>query len=192
MKKLLLCVSLVIWGVISCRTGPEPEVGTTRRALSAPLPPVSDYTAGTSLPSGGYTHLVVALCPDPDHLPFSAAFVDASSGAVVTLLSGRDPTLTSRFLSSAYTLGVPVTVYTAPVLLLSEQQPPPTGPTGEPLPINGVVVPPCTPNGDTSDPPPEGETGGEEAWWELFGNLSLQTAEALHQVSRAPPPPTSP
>ena len=66
MKKLLLCVSLVMWGVISCQAGPKPEVGTTVRALSAPLPPVNDYSTRTTLPSGGYTHLVVALCSGPD------------------------------------------------------------------------------------------------------------------------------
>ena len=96
MKKLLLCVSLVIWGVISCRTGPEPDVGTTRRALTAPLPPVNDYSPTIALPSGGYTHIVVGVCHLPDHEEFGAAFVSASSGTVVALLRGRDPALTSR------------------------------------------------------------------------------------------------
>lgn len=190
MKKLLLCVSLVIWGVISCRTGPEPDVGTTRRALTAPLPPVSDYSPTIALPSGGYTHIVVGVCHLPDRGDFGAAFVSASSGTVVALVRGRDPALTSRFLSSAYSLGVPVTLYTAPVLVLSDDQPPPSGPTGEPLPLDGVVFNNCLPAGDVSDePPPNSPTGGEEAWWEIFGNLSLKTAQALHQVSRAPPPP---
>lgn len=193
MRKLLFCVSLAIWGVISCGTGKNTaELGSTAHALTAPMPPVREYAAGDALPSSGYTHLVVNYCKQNGG--FAAAFVDASSGTVVALLRGNDATLTGRFLPAAYDIGVPVTLYTAPVIVLSDEDPTASSPSTTDLPIAGVLHPTCSSNGDIGDPPPTMPPTGDEEdptpWWQSFVDLAIKTAEALHGVSRAPPPPT--
>ncbi|WP_224361544.1 hypothetical protein [Hyalangium versicolor] len=191
MRKLLLFMSLAIWGAISCVAGPDTEeLGTTRSALSAPLPPIRDYTPTSSLPLSGYTHLVVSYCQDNGR--FWAAGVDAYTHTVVFLLRGLDGALTPRFLGAAYGIGVPVTVYTAPIIVLSEEEAPTVGSSNtDPLPITGRYFPTC--NGDVADPPPGGGVpqGDQQIErWNTFGDLALDTAEGLHQVGRAPPPPT--
>ena len=189
MRKLLLLACVGVLGTISCRTGPEPEIRSSTRALTAPLPPITDYTAGAPLPTTTYTHMVVAYCQQLG--TFMAAGVDATSGTVVFFLRGSESSSAARFLPAAYGVGVPVTVYTAPVAVLPEDAPPPL--PSDPLPIAAKIFPTCTVTGDVGDPPPGGgnPTGDEELpGWKLFGDLASRTAEALHRVSRAAPSPT--
>ncbi|WNG33979.1 hypothetical protein F0U60_10300 [Archangium minus] len=195
MRKLLGGVCLSIWAGVSC--GGSPGVvaeGTERtvRALSSTLPPVEDYPAGAPLPVVAYTHLVVGYCKSLDD--FMAVGVDAATGTVRFRFQGNDPTSTSRFMALAYSAGVPLTVYTTPVevLLEEESQPAASGASQVPqLPMTAGTYYTCVPSSEIGDrPPEEPPTGGNPVAerWELFTELALNTARALHRVARLPAP----
>lgn len=191
MRKLLLLVGFGLLGGFSCGTGTDTvveETGSTQRPVVTSLPAIQDYIAGAPLPTGPFTHLVVAYCKNLGD--FMAVGVDASSGTVVFRLRANDPTTTSRFLSVAYGAGVPVTVYTANVLVPDEEVEPPA-PGLPDLPITGVIFPVCTSEVGDPLPPRPPPTGDEESRWLIFTDLAIDTSRVLHRVAR-PVPSTTP
>ncbi|OJT27051.1 hypothetical protein BO221_03380 [Archangium sp. Cb G35] len=191
MRKLLLLVGFGLLGGFSCGTGTDTaveETGITQRPVATELPTIQDYIAGDPLPTGPLTHLVVAYCKDLGD--FMAVGVNASSGTVAFRLRANDPTTTSRFLSAAYGAGVPVTVFTADVLVPDEEVEPPT-PGLPDLPITGVIFPVCTSEVGDPLPPRPPPTGHEALRWMLLTDLAIDTSRVLHRVAR-PVPPTTP
>ncbi|MFY0567714.1 hypothetical protein ACN28E_28335 [Archangium lansingense] len=191
MRKPLLLVCLLFLGGFTCGPGTDTVVqnaGSTRSPLVTSLPAIQDYLAGDPLPTGPITHLVVAYCKNLGD--FMAVGVNASSNTVMYRLRANDPTTTSRFFSVAYGAGVPVTVYTANVLVPDEEVEPSVPGTPD-LPITGVIFPVCTSEVGDPLPPRPPPTGHEASRWQIFTDLAIDTSRVLHRVAR-PVPSTAP
>jgi hypothetical protein len=196
-KPVWLCVVLCfLWS--GCQTT---GLGTGGKGQgpqgSAPitLPALQTYPSGVPLPVGSFTHLVMGRCGEDGR--FMAEAVNAPGRTIVARWVGYSDAAASRFLAEAWGAGVPVTVYTARVVVKGA----PPSPTGSP---EGVLYEPChipraadvppegeepTPNaGDPRDelPSDPGPQGGKPLW-QWFSWLALDTAQAIDTVSsRAP------
>lgn len=145
------------------------------------LPRLERYPTGSSLPTGSYTHLVVGRCDEDGR--FMAEAVNAPRGTIVARWVGFSDSASSRFLAEAWSVGVPVTVYTARVVV-EGAPPPPDGSSGN------VLYDPCDipVAGDVSDEPPS-DPGplGDEQLWDVFSWLALDTAGAISTVASPAP-----
>jgi len=146
------------------------------------LPPLETYPTGSPLPTGSYTHLVVGRCGEDGR--FMAEAVFAPRGTIVARWVGYSATASSNFLAEAYGVGVPITVYTARVVV--EGAPPPSGST-----TGDVLYDPCElpVAGDVSDDPPaDPGPQGDGRLWDVFSWLAIDTAQAIGTVASPPPP----
>lgn len=194
MRKLLGGVCLSIWTSVSCGAGASPgadDLESTKQALPSAYPPVQTYSPGDPLPIAAHTHLVVSYCKRLEEI--MAVGVDARTGTVAFRLQTSTSTNTSRFLTLAYSSGVPLTVYTAPVVVRSLEAAPPA-PSGTPevpdLPIMNPIHVTCSSDVGSDIPPGGGVPTGDQEFeerWDRFTILAEDTSDALHRVARPVP-----
>ncbi len=193
-KPVWMSVALcgLLWGCQSAVPGAEWESLSTASSAMQVLPPVLEYPdpTGAQLPTGSYSHLVMGRCGDDGR--FMAEAVNAPQGLIVARWVGYDAVASSRFLTEALGLGVPLIIYTEPVML---GEAPSAGGGTEVLP----AYEPCwiTIAGDPSDDPPgesnpTGNDPPDESTWGLFSEIAIGSAQALGAVTSPPPPPLPP
>ncbi len=193
---LVACVSA---GCVTTRGGGTPGTGPgTQMCATRPVPPPPPLPAPTlmstlrQIPMEGVTHLIVAYCPETQHV--EALGVDVRSNALpfrIQALGGEVP----RFFEAAYRSGLPMAVFTRSVPMEKPMLPGVSTPTS----VKGTATASLLSNGDTNEAPetttcdvcPGGQTGtgtglggtggGAEPGWlyRYFPDVALRTAKAM-------------
>jgi hypothetical protein len=197
-RNLMLCVlvACVSAGCVTTRGGGTPGTGTEPQMCpTRPVPPPPPLPAPTlmstlrQIPMEGVTHLIVAYCPETQHV--EALGVDVRSNALpfrIQALGGE----VQRFFEAAYRSGLPMAVFTRSVPLEKPRFPGASAPTS----LKGTATASLFPEEEepqttTCDVCPGGQTGtgtglggtggGAEPGWlyRYFPDVALRTAKAM-------------